>query len=83
MQHVTVVEWVSIRPIFDLCVRDTGYEGGGRLWVPWWRQKAAWDQLRVTVESILAAARVWWRQESGRRGGSKEGSEGGSTYSEE
>ena len=28
-------------PIFDICARDTGCEGGGGLWVPWWRQEVA------------------------------------------
>ena len=36
-----VAEWVATRPIFDVCARETGYEGGGRLHVTWWRQKAA------------------------------------------
>ena len=53
-----MAEWVSTRPIFYVCMRETGYKGGGRLWVPWWRQKAAEDQLRVTVEAILAASKV-------------------------
>ena len=78
-RQVTVAEWMSIRPIFDLCVRDTGYEGGGRLWVPWWRQKAVEDQLKVTVEAILATAKVQRRQEPGRNGGNERGSEEGST----
>ena len=53
-----MAEWVATRPIFDVCARDIGYEGGGEIWVLWWRQKAAEDQLRVTVEAISAAARV-------------------------
>ena len=43
---------MATRPIFDVCAKETGYEGGGRLWVLWWIQKAAEDQLRVTVEAI-------------------------------
>ena len=82
-QQVTVGEWVAIRPIFDVCVRETGYEGGGRLRVPWWRKKAAENHLRVMVEARLAASRLRRQQESGRRGGSKGASEGGSTDSEE
>ena len=61
-QQATVAEWVTIQPIFVVCARETGYEGGGRLQVLWWRQEAAEDQLRVTVEEILAAARVRRRQ---------------------
>ena len=48
----TLAEWVSTRPIFDVCERDIGFEGGRRLRVQWWRQKAAEDQIRVTVEEI-------------------------------
>ena len=63
--------------IFDVCVIEMGNEGGGILWVPWWRQETAENQLRVTVESILEVARLQRQQEIGRRGGSKEGSERG------
>ena len=78
-----MAEWVATWPIFDVCARETGFEGGGRLRVPWWRQKAAEDQLRVTMEAILEAARVRRRQESSRGDGSEGGSEGGSTDREE
>ena len=29
--QATVAKWVALRPIFDICVRETGYEGGGKL----------------------------------------------------
>ena len=48
-----------LRPIFGVCAIETGYEGGERLRVPWWRQAAVHKQLKVVVEAILAAARVW------------------------
>ena len=79
----TVAYWVATHTIFDVCVRETGYEGGGRLWVTWWRQKAAEDQLRVTVENILATARVQWQQESGRRDRIEVGEEGRITDSKD
>ena len=72
-----VVEWVSLWPIFDVCARETDYEVGGRLRVPWWRQASAEKQLKVAVEAISEAARVRRRQKFGRRDGSKVGSEGG------
>ena len=53
-----MADWVSLQPIFDVCARETGYEGGERLKVPWWRRKAVEEQLRVTVEAILVATRV-------------------------
>ena len=36
-RQATVAEWVALRSIFGSCTRETGYEGGGRLRVPWWR----------------------------------------------
>ena len=74
-----MAEWVALRPIFDVCARETDYEVGGRLRVPWWRQATAHKQLKVTVEGIFAAARVQRRKEYGRYGGNEGGSEGGST----
>ena len=82
-QQATVTEWVDLRPIFDFCVRDTGYEGERILWVPWWMQDSEENQLKVEVEAILEAARVRRRQESSRGDGSEGGSEGGSTDREE
>ena len=28
--QATVAEWVALRPILEVCDRETGYEGGGR-----------------------------------------------------
>ena len=69
-------EWVALRPIFDVCTRDTGYEGSGQIRVPWWRQAAKEKHLKVTVEDILEASRRRRQQVSGRRGKSKGGAEG-------
>ena len=38
-RQATVADWVALRYIFDVCVIKTGYEGEGRLRVPWWRQE--------------------------------------------
>ena len=35
--QVTVVEWVALRPLFEVCVNETGYKGGGRLREMWLR----------------------------------------------
>ena len=29
-RQATVVEWVTLRPVFEVCVKDTGFEGGGK-----------------------------------------------------
>ena len=55
-QQATVAEWVALRPIFDVFKRETGYKGGGRLRVPWWRQEATENHLKVALEAILEAA---------------------------
>ena len=77
-----MAEWLALRNIFDVCARETVYEGGGKLQVQWWRQAAVENQLKVTVEDILVATRVRRQRESGRRGESEGGSEGGSMDSE-
>ena len=57
----TVAEWEDLRPIFNVCTRDTGYKGGVKLWVWWWRQAPADKQLKVMFDDILAEAREWRR----------------------
>ena len=63
----TVVEWVVLMPILEVCNMGTGYEGGGRRCDLWWRQMTPRKNLSATLEDILAAERAR-RQESGRRG---------------
>ena len=38
--QATVVDWVVLRLILNICNKETGYEEGGRLCEPWWRQAA-------------------------------------------
>ena len=65
---------MELRPILDICDRETGYEEGGRRREPWWRQTADRKQLSATLEDILASARAWcW--ESVRHGEGGEGRE--------
>ena len=52
-RQATVSEWVALRPRFNVCARETGYEGGGNLRVPWQRQEAAEKQLKFKLEEIL------------------------------
>ena len=56
--QTTVMDWVLLIPIYKVCDREVGYEGGGRRRDPWWQQTAARKQLRVTLEEILVAART-------------------------
>ena len=52
-----MAEWVDLWPIFEVCENDTGYEGGGRLQEPWWRQATAEKNLRAMLEEISASER--------------------------
>ena len=63
---------MALRPILEVCDRETVNEGGGRRHEPWWWETAARKQLNAKLEDILVAARAW-RWGSGRRG---EGGEG-------
>ena len=67
-RQATVAEWVILYPMLEVCNRQTGYKGGGRLRDPWWRQTAAIKQLSATLKCILAAE-MEQRWKSGRRGG--------------
>ena len=43
---------MSLRPIFEVCARETGYDGLGRRRYAWWRQDVAKTQLRETLNEI-------------------------------
>ena len=66
---------MALWPIFEVCAKETGYEGGGELCKPWWQQEAADQRLKGTLKNISAAAGERRRQESDRRGRG-EGGEG-------
>ena len=70
-KQATVLELVTLRPIFKVYANETGYKGGGNLHEPWRRQAEEEKQRRATLKYILAAARERRKQESGRcrRGG--------------
>ena len=54
----TVAQWVALHPIFEVCAREAGYEGGGCRRVALWRQDAAETQIRETLEEILRETRL-------------------------
>ena len=35
-RQATVAEWVTLRPIFEVCAKEAGYAGRGKLREPWW-----------------------------------------------
>ena len=59
-RQAAVAEWVSLWPIFEVCVKETGYEVGGKLRETWWRQAAAEQQLEANLKKN--------RQQQGRGG---------------
>ena len=67
-RKAAVAEWVDLRQIFEVCAKDTGYEGGGGYCEPWWRQAAAEKQLEAMLKNVLAAAGERQRQEYDRHG---------------
>ena len=58
-QNTTVLEWMALWPIYEVCEKDTGYDGRGGRCEPWWRQTVPMEQMRATIESISSAARAW------------------------
>ena len=80
LRQAKVAEWATLWPIFEVCAKETGYAGGGKLREPWWRQEDTEQQLGATLKNILAAVRERQRQESDRNGGG-EGGEGESVSS--
>ena len=45
-RHATLAQWVAMRPLFEVCARETGYGGGGSRREAWWRQEAIEKQLQ-------------------------------------
>ena len=72
-----MAEWVALRPILEVCNRETGYKGGGRRRETWWRQTAAIKQLSATLKYILVAARerCWKPVRRGGGGGDRDAEE--------
>ena len=56
-QQATVSRWVVLRPLFEVCTRETGYEGVGRRREAWWRQNATEKKLWATLASSQEAKR--------------------------
>ena len=54
-RQVEVAEWLDLWNIFEVCTKETGYNKGGRLQDPWWRQVAAEKQLKATLKDVPAA----------------------------
>ena len=43
------MQWVALRPLFEVCARETGYGGEERRRKAWWGQEAIEKQLRATL----------------------------------
>ena len=66
-RQATVDKWVALRPFLEVYVKYTGYERGGKIQDPWWRQAAAEKKTMVTLEDILVVESDQQRRESRRR----------------
>ena len=51
-RQTTMAEWVALRPLYEVCAKEKGYEGGGRRREAWWRQEATEKQLWATLAGI-------------------------------
>ena len=49
----TATQWVARGPIFEVCARETGYEGVGSRRDSCWLQYAIETKLMATIEEIL------------------------------
>ena len=61
-----MAQWVALSPLFEVCTRETGYEGGERRRKVWWIQEATEKQLWATLEDSREAKR---RRRSGGKMG--------------
>ena len=48
-RQATLDQWVALHPLFGVCTRETGYEGGGSRMDLWWRQEATEKKLQATL----------------------------------
>ena len=67
--------WVALRPVFEICAKETGFKSGERARETWWRQTAVERQLKTTLKEISSETRERRQRESGRRGEGEGGSE--------
>ena len=44
-----VAQWVALRPILEVCVWKTAYEGGDRKRRQWWKKGETAEALRTTL----------------------------------
>ena len=51
-QQATVAQWVALHPLFEVCARETWYEGGGLSRKVCWCQEARRKQLCATLEEL-------------------------------
>ena len=68
-RQATVVQWVDLRPIFEVFAQeDMGCTVGWRIQAPWWQQTTEDSQLRATLQYISSETRERTLRESINRG---------------
>ena len=56
-QQSTMAKWVVLRPIFEVCKGNKGYEGYGCRREAWWSQAATYKQLWATMAGLSQEAK--------------------------
>ena len=65
-QQAMVAQWVALRPLLEVCSRETVYEGGGgRKQRLWWRQRNTEENLCDTLEDAELGPRFGQREGGG------------------
>ena len=49
-RQAEIAEWVAMQPVFEVCVKETDFEGGGEAREQWWWYTAVEWQLKITLE---------------------------------
>ena len=49
---------MALRPIYEVCEKETGYDRGGRCYDPWQRQTCPREKMRDTIKNILVVDRA-------------------------
>ena len=57
-RQVTVVQWVDLIPIFEVCAQEQGFKRGGQQRRPWWIKEASDEVLGATRVDAYQEERI-------------------------
>ena len=61
-----MAQWVTLRPVLELCTGDKVYEGGGRRREAWWCLEATEKKLQANFTGVSQEYKM--RRRQGERG---------------